>query len=270
MTWDTSWITSWMPVDIGSGYTERASGLAEPTPPWDVMLARALEIGHKHAPDVVDRVVHEYMLKTAPAPWTSVGASPFYSYPSAAHSVATLPPSWRLASSARIELSPTVPPEKPCRSQVEPYTGWKSVNLVAKGGRLEVKGQYDTYPVETETAECLKDGHRAADPDCSCGFWAYASSDAARPDGDKALAEVLLFGRVVRGETGYRAERQRIVSVGFEHRCLVCDEEAVGFQVGGACDYRIVSPACAGCSPMGAFTLSQVSAALGAPVSWAE
>jgi hypothetical protein len=54
--------------------------------------------------------------------------------------------------------------------------------------------------------------HRAPDPDCTCGLYAYGSEQAAarQPDMRYVQAVVACSGRVIAGEYGIRAERARI------------------------------------------------------------
>jgi hypothetical protein len=61
--------------------------------------------------------------------------------------------------------------------------------------------------------------HRAPDPDCACGLYAYGSERAAarQPDMRYVQAVVACSGRVIAGEYGIRAERARIEGLWFNH-----------------------------------------------------
>jgi hypothetical protein len=54
--------------------------------------------------------------------------------------------------------------------------------------------------------------HQAPEPDCSCGFYAYGSVDAAReyPFAEHVLAVVACWGGVIAGTRGLRAQHCRI------------------------------------------------------------
>jgi len=60
--------------------------------------------------------------------------------------------------------------------------------------------------------------HRVPDSGCSCGF--YAHNHWVDPTYDYATLEVELYGRVIVGETGYRAEKQRVLSITAHPRCV--------------------------------------------------
>jgi hypothetical protein len=57
--------------------------------------------------------------------------------------------------------------------------------------------------------------HRPAEPDCTCGFYAYASETAAGeyPNARYVLAVIACWGRVVAGTRGVRAEHARIEAI---------------------------------------------------------
>jgi hypothetical protein len=54
--------------------------------------------------------------------------------------------------------------------------------------------------------------HQPPEPECSCGFYAYASApgDAESPYADNVLATVACWGRVIAGTRGIRCEYSRI------------------------------------------------------------
>jgi hypothetical protein len=57
--------------------------------------------------------------------------------------------------------------------------------------------------------------HPAPDPDCTCGFYAYASDSAASeyPNARHVLAVVACWGRVIAGTRGVRAEHARVEAI---------------------------------------------------------
>ena len=74
----------------------------------------------------------------------------------------------------------------------------------------------------TNTARCRAGGasdesaeHRAPEPDCTCGFYAYACEAAAAeyPNARHVLATVACWGRVIAGTRGIRAEHGRIEAI---------------------------------------------------------
>jgi hypothetical protein len=71
----------------------------------------------------------------------------------------------------------------------------------------------------TNTARCRvtpdDPDHGAPDPECTCGFYAYASARAADeyPHARHVLAVVACWGRVIAGSRGIRAEKARIEAI---------------------------------------------------------
>ena len=71
----------------------------------------------------------------------------------------------------------------------------------------------------TNTARCRVSpddpDHGAPDPECTCGFYAYASARAADeyPHARHVLAVVACWGRVIAGSRGIRAEKARIEAI---------------------------------------------------------
>lgn len=73
------------------------------------------------------------------------------------------------------------------------------------------------------TARCRNPGserpdsteHRVVDPDCTCGFYAYADEDAAAeyPHSRHVLAVVACWGLVVAGTRGLRAQYARVEAI---------------------------------------------------------
>ena len=75
----------------------------------------------------------------------------------------------------------------------------------------------------TNTAQCAVLGrtgtealaHAAPEPDCTCGFYAYASESSAGeyPNARHVLAVVACWGRVIAGTRGIRAEHARVEAI---------------------------------------------------------
>lgn len=160
-----------------------------------------------------------------------------------------------------------------------PFVGYKMVRLVAGRGAVRIRGHYNQTSDVDERAMCgLGMDHRPADPDCDCGFYAHINRptwmNLDRSSHD-VLVKVELFGQVVKGTYGYRAERQRLVSAEIPRRCEiatmeveeVCEKRAAGIAVS---DDAVLYPVCADHAPFGVTSLEQVGAALGVPVTWLE
>jgi hypothetical protein len=99
----------------------------------------------------------------------------------------------------------------------EPIRAWKYAAVVGGGpddnGKLlfEAQSVAEVYGVE-ETARCsYQRDHRAPDESCSCGF--YARMQRMDVYGPYSVLEVELYGKVLLGTNGYRAEKQRVLSV---------------------------------------------------------
>ena len=104
---------------------------------------------------------------------------------------------------------------------MEPYAGFepqvgeiRAVRTfrVGPGGVLYPLFSAEPWRDGPNTAQCRFAEHAAPDPDCSCGFYAYADEASA---GEYAqaryvLAVVSCWGRVVAGSRGVRAEHARI------------------------------------------------------------
>src|SRR5438128_10471616 len=108
---------------------------------------------------------------------------------------------------------------------IEPFVGWRcwgveersdGVWLVSHGGVV--------WPGRGPLlAEC-HERHAAPDEDCQCGIYAlaerelpYYSYDAEGAWAYPVFGTVALYGRVVRGSRGYRAEKARATSLHLAH-----------------------------------------------------
>lgn len=113
--------------------------------------------------------------------------------------------------------------------------------------------------------------HVAPKWDCTCGFYALTDKPDY-PEYGRFIARVELFGTVIEAQHGYRASRQRVLSLEVFRECQAedrvgdhCDREADGFQVtkGGN-----VWPVCATHAPLGYTELADLRAKLGTEVKW--
>jgi hypothetical protein len=97
---------------------------------------------------------------------------------------------------------------------------------VGRGGRLYALFHDQQWTEGTNSARCeapafygsqplARPAHRPPEPDCGCGFYAYAFApgDAETPYADNVLAAVTCWGRVIAGTRGIRAEHSRIEAV---------------------------------------------------------
>jgi hypothetical protein len=132
------------------------------------------------------------------------------------------------------------------RSDEEPIRGWKHAQVIGpdEHGRLtfipmnggtSVGPSLMSYGVE-DVAKCgLGQPHHVPDPGCLCGFYAHRDGVTSpawtwgrEPFDIYALLEVELYGRVVEGSQGLRAEKQRVLSVTVR---AACSQEAIPDQV---------------------------------------
>jgi hypothetical protein len=117
--------------------------------------------------------------------------------------------------------------------------------------------------------------HRVPDPHCSCGF--YATKERGDADESDVWLDVELSGQVISHEKGYRAERQRVLSV-VVPCCswVICKESSVAmsYEPGTPGDYMSPSssdswmPWCAAHAPTAEplVTLSELADMLGTEV----
>jgi hypothetical protein len=109
---------------------------------------------------------------------------------------------------------------------IEPIRAWRVWKVHLRRGEVTLRSLTDvggktTWPVGASlTARCRFHAHAAPARECRCGLYALRSRDAAlRLAGQGAvIGEVLLWGRVVEHQHGYRAEhaviRQLQIPVG--------------------------------------------------------
>ena len=166
------------------------------------------------------------------------------------------------------------PPAEPLsvRQQQETYVAYKTLKIYAEKGRLRLYAYNGAKYEVDDTAVCSSQrftrnpDHLSPVEGCACGFYALIE----KPDNweyGRFRAQVELFGRVVHGERGYRAERQRVLSLEARRQCSRCDGRANGFSV-GADGY--VYAICSKCSVLSLAKPAEMTAKLGTQVSWAS
>lgn len=130
----------------------------------------------------------------------------------------------------------------------EPIRGWRAAQVVLEGNRYRfqsVIAGHGSYDAEAVAACHRNDGyygirismyhseaerrHEAPGEDCSCGFYAVIDpadvEDLAHGRGT-VMIEADLYGRVIVHERGYRAQKQRALSVTIPADCLYCTNAA--------------------------------------------
>jgi hypothetical protein len=115
---------------------------------------------------------------------------------------------------------------------VEPYTGFEPqvgeiralrTFRIGPGGVLYPLFNDTAWGDGTNAARCPLPraqgddltSHQAPDPDCTCGFYAYADEHASSdyPNARHVLAVVACWGRVIAGTRGLRAEHARVEAI---------------------------------------------------------
>jgi hypothetical protein len=109
--------------------------------------------------------------------------------------------------------------------QVDPIIAYKRA-YVLDTGELAGVGFQDRYKPWDE-AKCRKGINHGSVPavTCTCGFWGLYTAEETGVVGYLpyiALLEVEFFGNVLRLEKGYRAQKQRILSIKFPSTCMGC------------------------------------------------
>lgn len=114
--------------------------------------------------------------------------------------------------------------------------------------------------------------HQAPDLGCRCGFHAVADVEQldriAGPSLLYGQADVLLAGKVIEHDTGWRASYQQVAQVSVANRCHRCGRPAtcLGTTRGG----RDVGPTCARHRGRRSWSTAYAAEALGCPVVWVE
>jgi hypothetical protein len=198
------------------------------------------------------------------------------------------------------------PLDLPSRQQVDTIRAFKLAQLVTVDGGVKFQGAGSRVLYKgDDVASCERDkvgffggfsflgDHEVPDPRCTCGFYAVPHKHAKvvvadYQSGAFCRLEVELFGRVIKHERGYRAQRQRVLSVAVLPQCrtigplqaqggfvitfggvgggeVKCSNQAVGLRV----DAGSIVPSCAHHAPLGFAPLTDVAQMLGTEVRWA-
>lgn len=179
----------------------------------------------------------------------------------------------------------------------EPLKGYKSAGirwddatkrLIFKPTRVG-KNKIVLHYLATDKAKCrLGYTHLSPDDNCTCGFYAVRhprligkvkGSEYETPFYKTAFAllEVELYGKIVSGKYGYRAEKQRVLKVNYKRRCGQCCMEtkrkhfvfprrAIGFGLLNQSDTLV--PVCKLHSGRTVISLADLSGYLGTEVAW--
>jgi hypothetical protein len=93
----------------------------------------------------------------------------------------------------------------------------------------DVAGCYpdQMYPGRVSPRPAVEGDHLVPHRDCSCGFHAQTQNQTQNQTQYQVIsgswgATVELFGHIVEHEVGWRASRQRVLSVMFPKRCFAC------------------------------------------------
>lgn len=157
------------------------------------------------------------------------------------------------------------PFKNPKRRQ-DPFLAWKLVTIQGPGyayllkmgsnlfslkttGEFLIRGSVGPYKPDA-TAQCVNGtehrGGTVPSWNCTCGFWALKKPielSKTHGRGGNALARVELFGKVIEGRLGYRASRQRVLSITYDWQCVFnsCEKMAEVFV---SSDIDAVLPHC--------------------------
>ncbi|MFQ5968530.1 MAG: hypothetical protein ACE5MI_13125 [Acidimicrobiia bacterium] len=109
---------------------------------------------------------------------------------------------------------------------IEPFVGWRRWSVVPYGkqyapvlastilGHRWGESRHRAFCTPLDNEEPPTQTHRAPDPDCTCGVYAYKGplSEIWSGIGLWAEGHVMLWGRVLEGRLGYRAEQAQIMA----------------------------------------------------------
>jgi hypothetical protein len=101
----------------------------------------------------------------------------------------------------------------------EPIRAWKNAEMTWKPWsnnhntpQFQGIGSLKSYEA-VDIAHC-EHSHPVPFQACMCGFWAYKSISAIHQLSNRQMIlRVDLYGKVLEGETGYRAEKQRVMAI---------------------------------------------------------
>ena len=192
----------------------------------------------------------------------------------------------------------------PERTSPDPIPGVKVAYPMVKDGRVVFHALVfpKVYGVEAEASCALGHIHRMAGIEhgpaprkgCTCGFYAWKPSHARRARPERSIPgrrvtwgevrkrsnhsvrsmcvlDVELLGKVMAFERGYRAQRQRVMSVSMGTECVLCGKRARGFTAGtfvvGTKRATTIHPTC-GCQMPMRWSLSDLANMAGTEVRW--
>jgi hypothetical protein len=145
----------------------------------------------------------------------------------------------------------------------EPIRAWKTggIRLNVEGGAVFVPAAHTRafyHAIDTAVCTVCKedDRHDAPKLDCTCGFYAMKTREGV--DWHGPLYEVELYGRVIEGEFGYRAEKQRVLCAHLPETCKcgkACDSIATALDTVGV-----------GCAECMAWEIDMLTAKTTSPV----
>jgi hypothetical protein len=111
---------------------------------------------------------------------------------------------------------------------IEPFIGWRAWGVAETSSGIYLVSHGSTiWPWrEPLLAVCDRNSHQPPHPNCTCGIYALANGDfpyydydaGGGPFGYPVFGQVALYGTVVRGTRGYRAEKARPVELYLAHR----------------------------------------------------
>ena len=117
----------------------------------------------------------------------------------------------------------------------EPIEAYKLARLALRDGKVRFAplnrrdGEHATYdnPGRAKCAEGY--GHHAPERACTCGFYAVSEREALWRLGwqtlETATLHVLLHGRIIEHQYGWRAANQEVATAEISNRCWWCGEE---------------------------------------------
>ena len=116
-------------------------------------------------------------------------------------------------------------------TRAEPFVGYKTLKICHfKKQPFYLQGAYGvSYGIDATAYCAVGGGHSAPEWRCGCGFYALKDPPTA-PEFGRFRAEVELFGTVIEGDQGWRASRQRVLSLQAFKTCI-CGRDATGFAI---------------------------------------
>lgn len=153
-----------------------------------------------------------------------------------------------------------------------PIEAYKLARLTLLDGKVRFaplhhrEGEYATYenPGRAKCAEGYE--HHAPERTCTCGFYAVAGREELWRLGwqtlETATLRVLLYGRLIEHQHGWRAANQEVATAEIPNRCWWCGED--GSVLGRRSRrQRYLTPSCARCAKHDRTSLETAAADLG-------